>query len=213
MKLGFSITGVHAEPHAAVPTAVFRLRVSEITGAAVHAVVLRCQIRIEARRRSYTPEQQERLGDLFGAPERWAETLQSFQWTNAVVLVPAFEGSVEIDLPVACTYDLEVAAARYFQAVETGEVPLLFLFSGTAFVKTERGFQVEQVPWDRECSYRLPPGFRRELMDHYFPGAGWLRLRRENLEALERFKAQRSLLTWDDTIEALLAGAAALEPQ
>ena len=46
-------------------------------------------------------------------------------------MVPGFEGTTVIDLPITCTYDFEVVAAKYLEALEDGEVPLLFLFSGT----------------------------------------------------------------------------------
>ena len=44
----------------------------------------------------------------------------------------------------------------------------------------------------------------RDLMDSYFPGAAWIRLRHETLDALQRFKARRALFTWDETIDALM---------
>jgi Family of unknown function (DUF6084) len=59
-------------------------------------------------------------------------------------------------VPVACTCDFEVTAAKYLDALEGGDVPLLFLFSGTVFAKAENGFRVEQVAWDKESAYRVP---------------------------------------------------------
>jgi hypothetical protein len=44
-------------------------------------------------------------------------------------------------------------------------------------------------------------------MDAHFPNSAWLRLRRETVRSLARFKSHRALPTWDDTIEALLAAA------
>jgi hypothetical protein len=205
--LRFSIGEPRVEPSAVTPTLLFPLRVKETTGAQVHAIALRCQIRIEARQRTYAPREQARLADLFGAPARWSETLRSLVWTHLSLMVPAFRDGIEVPLPVACTYDLEVAGARYFQALEEGEVLLLFLFSGSVFVKGPSGFQVEQVPWDREAICRLPVRLWREMMERYFPGGGWIRLRRESLEALGRFKSERALLTWDDTVTALVEQA------
>jgi hypothetical protein len=144
---------------------------------------------------------------LFGEPSRWRETLKPLLWTNTSLVVPAFEGSAEIDLPVTCTYDFEVVAAKYLSALEDGEVPLLFLFSGTVFVKTGHGFQVEQIPWDREAAYRMPVRVWRELMDAYFPGSAWIRVRRETLTALQRFRAGNAASSWDDAIEALMNAA------
>jgi hypothetical protein len=44
-------------------------------------------------------------------------------------------------------------------------------------------------------------------MNRYFPNSSWLRLRRENIDALHRFKGRRALTTFDDAVEALLAQA------
>jgi hypothetical protein len=209
-SLAFSITGVRVERHAAVPTLVFRMRIDEPGDAPVHAILLRCQLQIEPRRRAYEDGERDRLLELFGEPGRWRETLHSLAWAHINVNVPAFTGSVEVDVPVVCTYDFEVTAAKYLQALDAGEVPLLFLFSGTVFLEAGNGYQIQQVPWDKEAGFRMPAAVWRELMDAYFPGCGWIRLRRESLDALQRFKAERALITWDDAIEALIATTGAM---
>jgi len=190
-----------------VPTLVFRLRLTESTGERIHAVALRCQIQIEPRQRHYTGPEEERLLELFGEPRRWSETLKTVLWTHASLMVPGFTGSLEIDLPVACTYDFEVTAAKYFHALDDGEIPLLLLFNGTVFTRGQTGFSVEPVPWEKEAPYRLPVRVWRELMDQYFPGGAWIRLRRESFDALHLFKAKRALPTWDDAVESLLREA------
>jgi hypothetical protein len=203
-ELAFDCLGAAPERYAAAPTLTFRLAVSEVGGAAVHAIALRCQIRIEPQRRRYSAAEGDRLLDLFGERARWGDTLKPLQFATVTAMVPAFQGRTEVDLPVPCTYDFEVASAKYLHALEDGEVPLLLLFSGTVFARGERGLVVGQVPWHKEAAYRLPAGVWRELMDLYFPGAGWIRMRRETLDALQRFKAERALATWDDAIGALL---------
>ncbi len=205
--LSFAVLGACPQLHATVPILNFRLGIRETSARPVHAILLRCQLQIQPRRRPHRPSEQARLTDVFGEPERWGETLHPLLWTQTSLIVPAFEGSVEVDLPLACTYDFEVTSTRYLQALEDGDIPLLFLFSGTVFMKNGAGFQVEQVPWDKEAGYRLPVRTWRDLMDQYFPGCTWLRIRRENLDALEQFKARRALLTWDETIEALVQTA------
>ncbi|MEV8635449.1 DUF6084 family protein [Streptosporangium sp. NPDC051023] len=207
VDLGFACLGVRPDPFAASPTLVFRLRLTEAGGGAVQAVALRCQIRIEPQRRRYTQEEAVLLGDLFGDPSRWGETLKALQFANVSAMVPGFTGTTETDLPVPVTYDLEVAAAKYFAALDDGEIPLILLFSGTVFARTPTGFSVEQVPWDREARHRLPVAVWRELMDRYFPGEGWVRLSRETLRALHRFKSARALATWDEAVRTLLAQA------
>ena len=184
---------------AGLPAAASRRR----RGERIHAIALRCQIRIEPHRRRYSSaEQAKRLLELFGEPARWGDTLKPLLWTHVTVDGAGFHGRRStVDLPVTCTYDFEVAAAKYFQALDDGEIPLLFLFSGTVFTRGATGFSVEQVPWEKEAAFRLPVRVWRELMDHYFPGSAWIRLRRETLDALQRFKAERALPTWDDAVE------------
>ena len=121
--------------------------------------------------------------------------------------IAALRSKIDVDVPIACTYDLEVAAAKYFHALDAGDIPLLFLFSGTIFFAGDQRFSVAPVAWDKEAAYRLPVALWRELMNRYFPNSSWLRLRRENIDALHRFKGRRALTTFDDAVEALLAQA------
>ena len=69
----------------------------------------------------------------------------------------------------------------------------------------------EQIPWDKEAAFGLPVRLWRDLMDRYFPGSAWIRLRRENFDALYRFKGRRALPSWDDAVVALLKEAGASE--
>jgi hypothetical protein len=204
IALGFTVLEVRAEPYAAVPTLIFRLRITEGTGERIHAIALRCQIQIEPRQRHYAAAEEERLFELFGLPPRWGETLQTLLWTHVNLMVQGFTGSKEVELPVPCTYDFEVTAAKYFHALDDGEIPLLMLFSGTVFTRGQTGFSVEPVPWEQEAPFRLPVRVWRQLMDQYFPGGAWIRLRRESFDALHEFKGRRALPTWDDAVEALL---------
>lgn len=133
-------------------------------------------------------------------------------WTQTTLIVPAFEGVTEVELPVPCTYDFEVAAAKYLHALDGGEIPLLLLFSGTVFARHGEGFRVQQVPWEKEAAFRLPVRVWRELMDSCFGGCAWIRLRRETTDALRRFMAERALPTCDDAVEALVRTAAETAP-
>lgn len=203
-ELVFDCIGVRSDRFAAGPTLNFTLRVSETSGERVHAIALRCQIRIEPQKRRYAPEEAQRLGDLFGDTSRWADTLKPLQFAALSVMVPSFSGSVEIDVPVPCTYDLDIAATSYFHALADGDIPLLLLFSGTVFTKGTTGFSVAQVPWNKEANYRLPVSEWRLMMDRFFPDSGWLRMSRSTLEALGAFKTARALPTWERAVVALL---------
>lgn len=206
-ELEFSCLDAAAEQYAAAPTLRFRLGLRETEGVTVHTIALRCQIRIEPHRRDYGGAESDLLAYLFGDPARWGRTLKPIQLAHVSTVLQGFTGATEADLPVPCSYDLEVAAGKYLHALTDGEIPLLLLFSGTVFVKTAQGYQVEQVPWHSEAEYRLPVRVWRELMDHYFPGSGWLRLRRDTIDALLRYKAGNAIPTWDDALTSLVAGA------
>ncbi|MGF7236104.1 MAG: DUF6084 family protein [Frankia sp.] len=204
--LAFEVLDVRPQEHAASPHLLFRLRVSETSGAVVHAVALRCQLRFEPARRPYNPDEQAGLADLFGSPDRYGQTLKPFLWTHATAMVRGFEGTLDFDLPVACTYDFEVGATKYLHALRGGDIPLVLLFSGTVFTRGASGFTVEQLSWSLEAPCRLPVAVWRSLMDGAFPRTGWIRLDRETIDALVRFRSARGLTSWDETIARLLPG-------
>jgi len=206
-ELAFECVGARAERYAAVPTLTLQLRLTESTGARVEAIALRCQIRIEPHRRRYSTAEATRLHDLFGDTDRWAETLKPLQFATVSTMVPGFAGSITTDLPLACSYDMEIAATRYASGLDDGVIPLLLLFSGTVFGSRDGRLQVQQVPWSSETSYPLPVAVWRETVDAHFPNSGWLRVQRDTLDALQRYKSRNALPTWDSTLAALLAEA------
>lgn len=213
-ELSFAVLDVTPEPYAASPTLIARLRVEETTGATVHALALRAQVRLEPHRRRYSEAEEAGLLDLFGSRDRWGSTLKPFLWLQCTTLVPGFTGASEVDLPIPCTYDFEVAASKYLHALGDGTVPLLLLFSGTVFTtgtdtRGGGGFAVEQVPWDREASYEMPVQVWRDLVGMHFPGSGWLRLGHETLASLLRYKAAHGLTGLDAAVTELLTTAGA----
>jgi hypothetical protein len=206
-ELAFDCVGARADKYAVVPSMMMGLRISETSGQKVEAIALRCQIRIEPARRRYSDAEAERLKDLFGEPQRWADTLRPVQFTNVAIMVPGFTGSTELDVPVPLSYDMEIGATRYFAGLEEGEAPLLLLFSGTIFSSQDGRLSVAQVPWSKEASYRLPVSVWREAVDAHFPNSAWLRVSTQTFDELQRFKARRALPTWEATVLALLAQA------
>ena len=212
-ELAFDCLGARPDKYAVAPSMSLVLRIAETTGQRVDAIALRCQIRIEPARRRYSDDEAERLNDLFGETQRWADTLKPLQFATVSTMVPGFTGSTELDLPLMLSYDLEIGSVRYFAGLDAGEVPLLLLFSGTVFAVTEGKLQVQQVPWSKEASYRLPVSVWREAIDDHFPGSAWIRMTRETLDELQRFKTRQALPTWDATLRALLARAETPEPR
>jgi len=207
-ELAFDCIGARPDKYALSPSMSFVLRIAETSGQQVDAIALRCQIWIEPAGRRYSDAEAERLNDLFGDTQRWADTLRPVQFTTVSIMVPGFTGSTELDLPVMLSYALEIGSVRYVAGLEAGEVPLLLLFSGTVFAVADGRLQVQQVPWSKEASYRLPVSVWREAIDVHFPNSAWIKMSRQTLDDLQRFKTRQALPTWDATIAALLERSA-----
>src|SRR5580700_5235076 len=105
--LAFEVTGARVERHAAEPTLMLECVATEADYATIHAVALRCQIRIEPQKRTYNPEEEELLYEMFGETPQWGESLRPFLWTHVSTMLGVFEGTTTFDLPVPCTYDFE----------------------------------------------------------------------------------------------------------
>jgi hypothetical protein len=206
-SLAFEVLDAQPAPHAAVPTIMFRLRVEEADGFTIHALALRCQIRIEPQRRHYNALEQDRLYELFGETPQWGDSLRPFLWTHVSTTLGRFNGATEFELPVECTYDFDIAGAKYLHGLAEGDVPLILLLSGTVFTKGESGFSAEPLSWNSEASYKMPVSVWRDMMDLYFPNSAWIRVQRDTLDDLQRFRAYRGLPTWDQAFEQLLKEA------
>lgn len=208
-----SIHVIDARPAAAhaAPAVVFRLRIVA-PGERVHALMLRCQVQIAARQRSYDADERERLYELFGDATQFDRQVQAVTWAHCPVALPAFEGSVECDVAVPCTYDLEVASAKYWHAVRDGDVPVQFAFSGTVFRVDQGTLRVEPVSWNVDASWLLPAAVWRSTMDRFFPDSAWIRVDRATLDTLLAFRGRAAMLTWDDTLARLLACAGEDQP-
>jgi hypothetical protein len=206
--LTISVEGAAAVPYAALPTLAFRLKITDQDTQPIEAVSLQCQLRIEATRRRYSTPEKQRLEDLFGAQDRWAQTLRTFLWTHATVPVPRFDHEITVELPVPCTFDFEVIATKYIYALEDGELPLIFLFSGTIFFRDQEGdLQITQIPWDNEASFRLPVSVWKDVMRFYYPNAAWLYLHQDVFDRLLEYKTRHGIPTWDAALERLLTEA------
>jgi Family of unknown function (DUF6084) len=203
--LEFKLEGVEVADFAAVPSLLFKLRIENLEDEPIRSVALNTQVRIAAAGRHYEAAEQERLLELFGEPSRWKDTLRSLLWTHTVMQVPRFSGSTVVDMPVTCTYDLEVIATKYLYALEDGEVPLEFLFSGTVFYAEEGGrLQTARISWEKEAEFRLPVRLWKEMMDQYFPNSAWIRLHRDAFDQLYDYKVRKGLPTWEAAVETLL---------
>jgi hypothetical protein len=204
-QLAFAVEDAQGLEHAAVPTLQFALRIDSVTGEPIRSVLLDTQIQIAARRRSYVGADHDKLFDLFGRREDWGTNLRTLLWTRTTLVVPPFTGSTVAELRVPCTYDLEVAAARYLDALADGDVPLEFLFSGTVFYSAPDGrLQTARISWDEDAEYALPVRVWREVMERHFPGTAWLRLPKGSFDRLCAYKARHALAGWDEVVDRLL---------
>jgi Family of unknown function (DUF6084) len=205
VDLDFGVERAETVTFAAVPTIAFSLRIACRSGHAIQSIMLGVQVQIAARRRAYSDEEEQRLVELFGTPDRWATTLRTLLWLRTTQVVPGFTGETQVGLQMPCTYDFEVTGAQYLQALGDGPVPLEFLFSGTVFYTGDNGMlQTAMVSWDSEADFAMPVQVWRDTMDHYFPGSAWLRLDRETFERLAAFRAANTLPSWQETVNTLI---------
>jgi len=206
-ELSFRVAGADVLEHAAVPTLSFELRIEASSGAAIRSVLLNVQIQIAARRRPYDETAERTLVELFGTAERWGSTLCTLPWVRTTVAVPPFDDSTIVELPVTCTYDLEVAASKYFNGLDAGKVPLEFLFSGSVFYINRAGLlQTARIAWESEVEFALPVRTWKQAIERHFPGAAWLRLDRASFDRLYAFKASNALPSWEAALDSLLEG-------
>ena len=203
----FTVLDVAAVRHAATPTLRFDLHVSDPAGREVYAIALSVQIQIDPAKREYDDATRARLVELFGAPERWGATTHTFEWARIEVLVPSFTGATSFAVQVPCTYDLEIAAAKYFYSLPEGMVPLSFHFSGMVLFKDAEGhgaMHVTPVPWSCSTRWRMPVDTWKRAMVAHYPGGGWVRLSTDTLDALAGAKAAGGHHSFDDAVAALL---------
>ncbi len=207
--LAFEVLGATAACDAAIPTIALRVEVSNRTAAeTIHSVVLRCRINVEAARRRYAGEEQRRLADLFGEPERWGQTLGPLLWAQVTTTVPAFAASATFEVPAPCTFDFNVAATKYFYGLEEGTVPLSLLFNGTVLYQSAADrLQAAPIPWSTESRFALPLAVWKEAIRLHYPNTAWLRLRRDVFDRLYACKVRQGVATFEEALERLLGSA------
>lgn len=202
-KLLFEMIGAFAEAHPATPALRLRLRL-RADGAAIDAVALRVRVQMEPWRRRYADRERALLGDL--------SATAALQWSETGIALAGFEGETAFEVPVACTYDLQVAAGKYLTALEDGAIPIRLFFNGTIFRGAPSGFNVEMLPWDLECAGEIPVAVWQRAMDACFCGEAWIRIDRGVFDALRRYRSAHHHASWDETMNALLAAEAVEGP-
>jgi hypothetical protein len=188
-----------------IPLLIFKMRIVNEEEEQIQNVNLKCQIMLTVNQRRYNADEKAKMKDIFGEPERWGKTMHAFLWTNVNTVVPRFTGSTIVDLPIPCSYDFEVVSTKYFNALEGGEIPLNFLFSGTMFYEGEGGnLQIGQISWSKEANYRLPVALWKDAIASAFPNTAWIRLQKDVFDQLYQYKITHGLITWEDVLTRLL---------
>lgn len=201
----FEITHAGHLAFAAAPTMVFQARATDTGAHEIQSLALSVQVMIEPASRGYDPDTRSRLTELFGPPARWAASTQGLYWGQVAIVVPSFRESTGFAIELPCTYDLEVAAAKYFHALDYGGVPLAFHFSGQVFYRGKDGrLQVTLVPWSRTSHFLMPVAAWKAMITEHYPGVGWVKLSEETLRALNERRASRGLPTFDACVRELL---------
>ena len=207
VDLDFRCDDAVADRYAASPTVVLKMRARDASGVRVHALALRCQVRIEPVRRPYNDSEAAKVVDLFGGRARWGSTMQPLQLAFLSQVLPGFTGDCAFDLALPLSYDVEVAAHKYLAALEDGDVPLLLLFSGQVFTGSAGAIAVQPVPWHKETTVRLPVAVWREAMDAHFPGQAWMRVTRGTFDRLSVYRGRLGLTSFDAALDRLLGEA------
>ena len=170
-------------------------------GARVYTIALTAVITIEPSKRRYDDAEPRAPGRAVRRARALGVDHDQLPLGAGRRAGAGFTGSTEFELAVPCTYDLELAATKYFDGLADGEAPLRFHFNGTVFYEADDGrMQIVQVPWDRSPRFRMPVEVwrgddRRRLPVPRLGPAGHAR----RSSACERRKAERGLPTFDAT--------------
>ena len=92
-------------------------------------------------------------------------------------------------------------------ALDDGDIPLCFLFSGTVFYDARRRARCRsrRSPWDKEARFRLPVAVWRDMMDPYYPEQRLaLPASATSSTSCIDYKMTHGIPTWEQALERLL---------
>ena len=173
----------------------------------MRSVLLDVQVQIAARRRGYDAAAHDRLFELFGPVADWGTTLRTLLWTRTTLVVPGVRGRTVVDLDVPCSYDLEVAASRYLDALGDGDGAARVPVQRQRVLRRRRRRAADDaaVVGAARRSTRCRCAVWKETMERYFRGTAWVRLRKERFDRLSAYKSRNALATWDDALDGARA--------
>ena len=152
--LRFSVLSVAAAPDASRLEFVLQME-NAAAEETIERVRLNAQLHIQPGRRRYSKQEQAALQSLFGEPERWHVSLHPLFWASTTLDVP-FGSAAKAECSVAFAADSDDAALTYCHALQEGEIPVEFMFSGTIFYTRNGPMQVAFIPWAKETACRIP---------------------------------------------------------
>ena len=175
------VVDVVPEPYAAAPHLLARIRVEETTGERVHALALRAQIRIEPQRRRYDDTEERALLDLFGDRSRFAETLRPFAWLHASTVAQGFTG-IDRDRAAAAVHVRLRGLGHHLPA--RAPATARSRCSSCSAAPSSPGARPGSPSPRCRGTARRGTGCRsrvwRDLMETWFPGTEWVRMRRDD---------------------------------
>jgi len=206
LELDFAVADAAPVVQGLSPMLAFKVRIAcRVEAQEIKAVILQAQIQLQPAQRAYSDGEKGKLVELFGAPAEWGRTLRNRLWAQASANVPPFTGHTETSLLVPCTYDLSLAATKYFYGIEDEDVPLLFLFTGSIFYCAKDGrLQIQPISWDTEAEYRMPLRFWQQALDYHFPNSASICLQKDVFDRLAARKRASGAATWEEMMNALL---------
>jgi len=203
--LTFDVVDAQVERYAAAPSLRLRIRARNDGEDWIDALALRVRVQIEPYARAYESAEEHRLTEVFGDRSRWGHAVRPLQWAESSVTAGAFTRETAFDVALPCSYDLNVASGKFISALESGDIPLRLFFTGTIFRGSTTGFTVEMLPWSTECTTRLALQLWQDAMNTAFPDDAWIRIDRSTFHELQRYRAEHSFYTWENTFAHLLA--------
>ena len=202
----FKVVSVEPVARSVEPALSFKGTISDASMRPVYMIALTAIVVVEPGKRSYGPGERERLMELFGGPERWASTTGAFRWAGTQTMVHGFTGEGEFELVVPVSYDLEIASAKYFGALdEGGSAPLRFHFNGSILYERGDGrVQMTPVAWDRSERFEMPMDAWTRLTAEHHPFRNWVPLHSETVARIEGLKANMGAPTFEDAVSRIL---------
>ena len=117
-----------------------------------------------------TTPRSRRCSTCSATATRFAQTLKPFAWLHASTVAQGFTGATEVDLPLPCTYDFEVARhqvpARPAGRRDPAAVPVQ---RHGVHPRRRPASRSSRCRGTREARYRLPVAVWRDLMDVVLP--------------------------------------------